>query len=256
MNTPVIPRLTLLGAEIDVVTPAQMLDFVASAIRRGEKVVVSNHNLHSLYLYRKRQDMRAFYAQAALIEIDSVPLIMWGRLMGHDVSRAHRVTYLDYRETFWTMAAQKGWRVYHLGGAHEHNEPARQAILQRHPEVTLKVHHGFFDVKGPHNESVLKDIADFKPDVLLVGMGMPRQELWISDNLQRLPACAILNVGAAFDYEAGAQYAPPRWVGRAGLEWLVRLMSDPVRLFSRYCLEPWVLIPAALSDVKRRLSPR
>lgn len=256
METPAIHRLTLLGAEMDVVTPAQMLDFVDGSIRRGDKVVIANHNLHSLYLYRKRQDMRAFYAQAALIEIDSVPLIMWGRLMGHEVSRAHRVTYLDYRDTFWAMAAQKEWRVYHLGGAPEHNEPARQEILRRHPNVTLKVHSGFFDVIGPQNESVLKDITDFRPDVFLVGMGMPRQELWISNNIERLPACAILNVGAAFDYEAGAQYTPPRWVGRVGLEWLVRLANDPVRLFTRYCLEPWVLIPAALSDLRRRFTVR
>ncbi len=97
---------------------------------------------------------------------------------------------------------------------------------------------------------MLAEVAAFRPHVLFVGMGLPRQEAWIVANLDRLPACAILSVGAAFDYEAGVQTAAPRWTGRLGLEWAYRLARDPGRLFVRYCVEPWSLLPAALEDIR------
>jgi N-acetylglucosaminyldiphosphoundecaprenol N-acetyl-beta-D-mannosaminyltransferase len=82
-------------------------------------------------------------------------------------------------------------------------------------------------------------------------MGMPRQEAWIADNLAALPDCVVFNVGAAFDYEAGAQKAAPRWMGRLGVEWLFRLVSDPRRLFVRYCVEPWRLAGPAIADLSQ-----
>jgi len=96
-------------------------------------------------------------------------------------------------------------------------------------------------------------VREFKPNVLFVGMGMPRQELWIADNVEALPQAVILPVGAAFDYEAGVQKAAPRWMGRLGVEWLFRLFADPKRLFARYCVEPWFLIGPALGDVREAM---
>lgn len=239
-----------MGTALDVVTPALVMDFIAGT--RGRQTVIANHNLHSVYLFHKHAEMRRFYAQADLIEIDSVPLIMWGKLMGHEMTRANRCTYLDFREEFWERAAAEGWRVFHIGGAPEHNELSKQEILRRHPGVNLEVRSGYFNVKGADNEILLADIAAHDPDILLVGMGMPRQELWILNNMDRLPGCAILPVGAAFDYEAGVMYAPPRWAGQFGIEWLVRFLHEPRRLFSRYFIEPWSLIPCALDDIRGR----
>jgi len=247
METPC--RLSLLGAEVDVVTPNCVLDFVAERVALGMGGIVANHNMHSLYLYRKHAEMREFYRRADLIEIDSVPMIAWGRLLGYDLSRANRCTYLDFRDEFWNRARDAGWRVYHIGGAREDNARSRDAVLKRHPGVHLDVHTGYFDMNGPENEDLLADIRASKPQVLLVGMGMPRQEAWILRNVDRLPPCVILPVGAALDYEAGVMYAPPRWAGRIGMEWLVRFVHEPSRLFRRYFIEPWSLIPLALDDM-------
>ena len=253
MDTPC--RLHLLGAEVDLVTPGQVMNFVSGKVAAKSRAIVANHNLHSLYLFQKRADMRAFYQKANLIEIDSVPLIAWGKLLGHPVSRAFRCTYLDFREDFWALAQDRGWRVCHIGGAAEHNEASRAAILKRYPRVRLDVHSGFFDMNGADNEALLAILQAQKPDVLLVGMGMPRQETWILRNYERLPDCVILPIGAAFDYEAGVAYTPPRWTGQIGLEWLVRFVHEPRRLFERYFIEPWALIPQAVRDVVNRNAP-
>ncbi len=249
-------RLSLMGAEVDVVTPAFVLDFVARRAATGRRTIVANHNLHSLYLHARRADMRAFYAQAALVEIDSTPLIAWAKLMGQKVSRAHRSTYLDFRDAFWTMVQSEGLGVYHVGGAPEVCDRSRAAIWKDYPAVRLDVHSGYFDLHGAGNEALLADIAAKRPDILLVGMGMPRQELWILNNLDRLPPCVIMPVGGAFDYEAGVQYQPPRWTGRLGMEWLARFVANPGRLFERYFVEPWALVPQILGDIALRLSGR
>ena len=249
-------RLALLGAEADVLTSTCMLDHVAEWVTTGEGGIVANHNLHSLYLYHRDPELRAFYARADLIEIDSTPIIAWGRLMGYPVARAHRSTYLDFREAFWTRAAENGWRVYHLGGAPGHGDAAREAILGRHPNVHLECRHGYFDMNSAENDAVLADIAEKKPHVLLIGMGMPRQELWLHKNYDRLPPVVALPIGGAFDYEAGVTYTPPRWTGAAGVEWLVRWAHDPQRLFERYFIEPWALIPHLMHDVAKKLAGR
>lgn len=248
-----IKRLSLLGAHVDVITPQFVMDFVSTTVVQHRKAIVANHNMHSLYLFKKNQEMRRFYTQAALIEIDSVPMIIWAKLMGHNVGRRHRCTYLDYREAFWERAEREGWRVYHVGGAPENTELSKTNILSRFPNLKLDVHTGYFDVTGADNDALIADIAQKAPGVLLVGMGMPRQELWILDNFERLPPCVILPVGAALDYEAGVMYTPPRWTGRFGIEWLVRFFHEPSRLFERYFLEPWVLIPQLLGDVRQRV---
>jgi len=245
-------RVRLLGQPVDLVRPEEVMLHLARHIRDGRRTVVANHNLHSLYLVRKSPEMQAFYAAADLIQVDSRPLLAFARRLGLRGRAFHRCTYLDWRGHFWSLADREGWRVMAVGGAPGVGETAARRLGERYPEANIRTRHGFFDISpgSAENAAVLAEVAAFRPHVLFVGMGMPRQEAWIVANLDRLPACAILSVGAAFDYEAGVQTAAPRWTGRLGLEWAYRLARDPGRLFVRYCVEPWSLLPAALEDIR------
>jgi len=247
----------LLGAQLDMVTPSDVLRFADECAKAHRKGIVANHNAHSLALVRREPAMRDFYAMADIIEFDSTPLIAWGKAMGLPVSRRHRCTYLDWREEFWSLAQVKGWRVFHLGGAPGVAEAAAARIRARW-SVALGAHHGYFDMSegSPEAREVLDTINAFAPDILFVGLGMPLQERWIAQNFHRLERGVVFSVGGAFDYEAGVQATPPRWTGRLGLEWLFRLASQPRRLFARYCLEPWTLAPLALDDIRRAVRQR
>lgn len=247
-----IARHTLLGGEVDVMDVGQLMAFVSDCATARRRTVIANHNLNSLRLIRREPAMAALYARAERIQIDSMPLIGWGRLLGLPLERRHRLTYLDWREAFWRLAAARGWRVFHLGCAPGVGEQALAAISARHPGLVAGSRHGFFDMDGPENAAVLGQIDAFAPDILLVGMGMPRQERWIMDNLEQLPPAVIFPIGGALAYEAGAAATPPRWTGRLGVEWLWRFGTEPRRLFARYFLEPWALAPLALRDLARR----
>lgn len=244
-------RVTILGQPMDLVKPEEVLHHIQQAVRQGAKSLIANHNLHSLYLMQKRPELGAFYDKADLIEVDSTPLLAFSRALGLHSRGFHRCTYLDWRDHFWSVANREGWRVLSVGGAPGVGDEAARRLKLRYPDADIAIHHGFFDARpgSSENAAVLDRITGFEPHILFVGMGMPRQELWIAENFERLPDCVILSVGAAFDYEAGVQSAAPRWMGRAGVEWAYRLLHDPKRLFVRYCVEPWTLLPLALRDI-------
>ena len=100
----------------------------------------------------------------------------------------------------------------------------------------MKGHHGYFKKFGEENESVLKQINEFKPDVLYIGFGMPLQEDWIVNNLEYIEAKVFLPLGACLDFYTGAVYRGPRWMTNCGLEWLARLLTEPQRLWERYVI--------------------
>ena len=245
-------RVQMLGQPVDLVKPEEVLHHVQQAVLEGRKSLIANHNLHSLYLIQKRPELADFYDRADLIEVDSTPLLWFSRALGLHSRGFHRCTYLDWRDHFWSVANRKGWRVMSIGGAPGVGDEAARRLKARYPGADIAIHHGFFDAHpdSSENAAVLAQVSAFQPHILFVGMGMPRQELWIDDNYERLPDCVILSVGAAFDYEAGVQSAAPRWMGRAGIEWAYRLVHDPKRLFVRYCVEPWTLLPLALRDIR------
>jgi len=246
-------RIELLGQPMDLMKPAEVFHQVARRLHEGQRTIVANHNLHSLAIARKNRAFREFFSMADLIQVDSIPLIYWAQLTAGRGRRFHRCTYLDWRDAFWERAQADGWRVFFIGGRPGVGERARARILARWPKTQLAVRHGFFDAAPDslENGALHQAIAAFRPHILLVGMGMPRQELWVMQNLPRLEPCAIFTVGAAFDYEAGIQAACPRWIGRIGAEWLFRLALNPMRLGRRYLLEPLSLLDLAARDLIR-----
>lgn len=247
-------RIRLMGADLDPVTPAQVLNFIARRVERGHKAIVGNHNMHSLSLKQCHAGMAAFFREADLIQIDSVPLILWGKFLGQPVTRDHRSTYLDWRDQFWPLASERGWRVFLLGSAPGIAEKMAEKLQLLWPGLTVAGHNGYFDHRpgSEDNRAVVAEINAFQPDVVMVGMGMPLQENWIHDNFGALERGVYLSVGGAFDYEVGVQIPAPRWIGKLGLEWLFRFACQPRRLFHRYFVEPWSLTGAALNDLSQK----
>lgn len=245
-------RVRLLGQAMDLVRPEEVMHHLQLAVAEARRSLIANHNLHSLYLLTRRPELQAFYDRADMVEVDSTPLLWFSRVLGLHSRAFHRCTYLDWRDHFWSLADRKGWRVLSIGGAPGVGEAAVAKLATRYPGAEIETRHGYFDAApgSADNAAVLAQVAAFRPHVLFVGMGMPRQELWIADHFDALPPCVVLSVGAAFDYEAGAQKAAPRWMGRAGIEWAYRLFHDPKRLFVRYCVEPWFLLPLIVADIR------
>jgi N-acetylglucosaminyldiphosphoundecaprenol N-acetyl-beta-D-mannosaminyltransferase len=238
MSMPV--RYKLFGVEITPLARGELQGVIARAVGQGQRWIIANHNLHSVYLFQRDPKFREFYAQAKLAHIDGMSLVFLARLLGHPISRDQRVTFVDLVRPFMAQAERSGWRVFFLGSRPGVGEKAAAILKSEYPGLDIKAHHGYFDNRpeSAENDEVISLINSFSPNVMIVGMGMPRQEHWILDNIYRLKTNAVLSGGACMDYVAGEVPTPPRWMGRVGLEWLYRLLSEPRRLWKRYLIEP------------------
>ncbi|BAY38906.1 WecB/TagA/CpsF family glycosyl transferase [Nostoc sp. NIES-2111] len=233
----------LLGVQVDALSIPELNALIAQSVQQNQKWIIANHNLHSLYLYHNDPKMRAFYAKAEYTHIDSMPIVFIGKLLGYPMKREQRVTYADWVWPLMAEAASQGWRIFYLGSKPGVVERGASILRQKFPGLQIACKDGYFDTNPDslENKATVDAINAYKPHILMVGMGMPRQEHWIAKNIESIHTNTILTSGACIDYVAGAIPTPPRWMGRMGLEWLYRLFSEPKRLWRRYLLEPWFL---------------
>jgi N-acetylglucosaminyldiphosphoundecaprenol N-acetyl-beta-D-mannosaminyltransferase len=249
--------VSMLGAQICGLNAQELAELVGDVIRESRKCILGHHNMHSLYLFHHDARMREFYDRADYAHADGMSVIFLAKLLGLPLKREHRVTYADWTDMLMRRANDEGWRVFYLGSKPGVAERGAEVLRARHPNLNIRTAHGYFDASlgSAENRLLLSSIREYRPNLLLVGMGMPRQEHWVLDNFEDVEANAILVSGAAMDYVAGVVRTPPRWAGRIGLEWLFRLCQEPMRLWRRYLIEPWFII-GMLCTSSRSMSSR
>lgn len=249
--------ISLLGTEVDALSIDDLHAVISDAINTNRRCIIGSQNLHSIFTARRSLAMQAFYDLAAYRRIDGMPIVLWGRLLGYPLGPEHRVTWVDWLRPFLAEASERQWRIFYLGSSRSVIEQGAAWARKTFPDLQVEFAHGYFDPRpgAAENDAIVEQVNSFGADVLLVGMGMPRQERWVVDNAEVLTVPVILPCGACLDYVAGAIPTPPRWMGRLGVEWLYRLGSEPKRLGSRYLIEPWYLLPLFLRDVRLKLFP-
>ncbi len=146
---------------------------------------------------------------------------------------------VDFTWEMLSALAGSGRSVYLLGGTAEESAGAAQAIRERLPSLAIAGQRdGYF--RRPETDAVIEAINAASPDVLLVAMGFPRQEEWIASNLPRLNVRVAVAEGGSLSFISGTTSRAPRWMRRAGLEWLFRLLRQPSRLRRQMALPVFV----------------
>jgi N-acetylglucosaminyldiphosphoundecaprenol N-acetyl-beta-D-mannosaminyltransferase len=244
----------LFGIRFQAVTKRDLVGAVAQAVLDRTRCTIADYNLHGLHLCLHDPKMREFYSSTDYNHIDGLSLVLLGRLFGLPLKAEHRTTWLDLLPLLAEEATRRQWRIFFLGSRPGVAEKGARVLRTRYPGLLISARDGYFDTDrfGKDNQGVLAEIRDYAPDILLVGMGMPRQEIWIHQNREDIAAHAIFTSGALMDYVAGEIPAPPRWLGPLGLEWLYRLFSEPARLWRRYLIEPWILLMYMANHYLRR----
>lgn len=172
-------------------------------------------------------EYREICAAADLVTPDSYGVVWALRRAGH--TDVERVSGVDLARRLVESSAERGYRLFFLGAAPGVAERAAERMRLEVPGCNIVgTHHGFFPADS--DELVAAEIATTRPDVLLVGMGIPRQEKFLARALALTGARVGIGVGGTFDVFSGRAKRAPRWVRRLRLEWLWRTLLNPRKL--------------------------
>ncbi|HEV7278858.1 MAG TPA: WecB/TagA/CpsF family glycosyltransferase [Pirellulaceae bacterium] len=236
--------IQLFGMKIDSLRMSEAVERVRSWIdepfERMRYVVTPN--LDHAVLFQDRADLRAAYADASLTIADGQPLIWASRLLRKPLPE--RVAGSDLVPRLFDDADRRGREltVFLLGAAPGVGARAADAIAKRWKHVRVVGVESpplGFDKSEAETERLLAAIEQAAPDLLLVGLGAPKQELWIHRHRERIHARAALGIGAVIDFLAGERQRAPVWMQRCGIEWLHRISQEPKRLGKRYAYDAW-----------------
>jgi N-acetylglucosaminyldiphosphoundecaprenol N-acetyl-beta-D-mannosaminyltransferase len=199
-------------------------------------------NVDHAVLVQSNAELRTAYRDAGLVLADGWPVVAASRLLRRPLPE--RVAGSDLTPALFDAAKRdRPLRVYLLGAAPGVGDRAAKNIRQRWPAVEVVGVYSpplGFERDEQENRAILDRIRTAAPDVLIVGLGAPKQELWVHRHQREIAARAALCVGATIDFLAGEKRRAPKLLQRFGLEWLHRMLSEPRRLVRRYARDAWI----------------
>ena len=222
---------------MDPLTVDELHQEIGRLVRGGRLGLVLNANAHCLNLCYEDPKLRDFLNGAEVVFCDGAGVMLAARMLGRRIPQ--RITYADWIWQLADLAAAQGFSLYLLGARPGVAREGAMRLRERYPDLEIAgVRHGYFDhsAGSPENEAVVEEIKASAPDILLVGLGMPLQERWLMENIDRLDAGVALTGGAVFDYVSGRLRRGPRLLRENGFEWLARLLAEPRRLWRRYLI--------------------
>ncbi len=222
-------RFEILGVPVDPMPSNELLDHVQRLHTMGN-ATISYVNVHVVNTAQKDMALAAFLHGANLVYCDGNGVRLGARILGKSIPA--RMTGADW---IWELAAhaEGKWKLFWLGGAQGVAQLAAEKLQSKHPQLEIETDHGFHPRSGPEAEALLDRINSFAPDILLVGMGTPTQEMWVDSNRSALKVPVVWCVGATADVLAGVEARGPEWLIEHA-EWLARFAADPKNKWQRY----------------------
>jgi N-acetylglucosaminyldiphosphoundecaprenol N-acetyl-beta-D-mannosaminyltransferase len=261
-----VDRRQLFGICFDALRMCAAVERILAWCRNTDNArcrYVVTPNVDHVVQFQERAALRDAYAGASLVLVDGTPIVWASRLFGR--SLPERVAGSDLVPALFAAVSSgssegqgstsdAGFReagparppalsVFLLGAGPGIAEEAARRIQAAWPEVAVVGTYSpplGFEQDDDENRRIIAAIAAAAPDVLIVGLGAPKQEIWTHQHHAELPCKVALCVGATIDFLAGAKKRSPRWMRRVGLEWLHRVITEPRRLARRYARDAWI----------------
>ncbi len=225
----------LLGVELAVVDYAETVARIETMIEAGERGYVCHAAVNTLMNARRDPQALAALSGATLTVADGMPIVWALRSLGEQI--ADRVYGPDLMLIECERSLRTGARHFLYGGRdREATMRLKARLRERFPGIAIAGHWTppFRPLSAAEESEVAVAIDGSGADIVWVGLGSPRQEIWMARMRSRLRVPVLIGVGAAFDFHAGVVPQAPAWMRSRGLEWLYRLRSEPRRLAPRY----------------------
>jgi N-acetylglucosaminyldiphosphoundecaprenol N-acetyl-beta-D-mannosaminyltransferase len=242
-------RVNILGVGVMPMNLSRAVATLDQWRRDGRREYVCCVSVHGLVTAQRDPLVRQALNRSGLATEDGMPLVWWSRRFGF--SHAGRVCGPDLMERVMAVSRARRYRHYFYGGDPQTVARLIANLQRRYPGLIIAGHRSppFRALTEAEDEADVAAINAAAPDFVWVGLGMPKQEKWMATHIGRIQATALLGVGAAFDFHAGAKPRAPGWMQRNGIEWLFRLASEPRRLGRRYCIDNAVFLAHGLQQL-------
>jgi N-acetylglucosaminyldiphosphoundecaprenol N-acetyl-beta-D-mannosaminyltransferase len=229
------PTVSVLGVPLALTDYERTMDWMDATIARRGKGYICVAATHTVVATQDDPGLKAAVMGASLVVPDGQPVVWAMNALGHDLSS--RVYGPDLMAKFCERSALTGARMFLYGGRNQ-GALVQLALNLRRRFAGLQIVGGysppFRALSEEEIDAVVAEINHARPDVVWVGIGVPKQEKWMATLRDRIDAPVLVGVGAAFDFHAGLVPQAPSWMQSAGLEWLYRLGQEPRRLWKRY----------------------
>ncbi len=233
----VIEHLNIFGMRLDMVQIPEVIEIIQGWIENK-----NCHNYITLLtaneavLGRRDAKARDTVNCSSLAVPDGISLILFSRLCGHNLKR--RVYGPELLIEFLKTTEGKNYSHYFYGSTDEVLQRLVSGLKKKFPKLKVAGAYApsFAELATEEEIKIINTINSLHPDVLWVGLGGIKQQLWMYRNKDKLQIPAMIGVGAAFDFIAGTKPQAPAWMRNNGLEWLFRLVTEPKRLWRRYLI--------------------
>ena len=232
-------KAVILGCRVDIADTAECLDRIAELIYAGIAAHVITLNAEIVYQAQTNPMLRAIINQAELVTPDGIGIVWGGRQLGYAIPE--RVSGIDLLAGICQAAPAKGWKIYLLGSSPGVADEAAAKLKAQFPGLHIcGSHHGYFHAED--EASIIADINRSQADILVVSLGAPKQEIWISQHKKDLAVPVCIGAGGSLDVIAGHKKRAPGWMIKTNLEWLYRLLAEPSRWRRQVALPKFVLL--------------
>ena len=233
------PEVRVLGSRVHLISVSRTVDFMEDWIDTPDgkcrRIVVTG--FHGLWEAHKNVRLQSILNSAELWVPDGIAPIWIARLYGH--RKAQRAPGAAIMREFFQRASHKGYRSYFYGDTDRTLSALQTTLANQYPRHTIAGAYSppFRPLSPAEDAEIIERINAARPDVLWVGLGMPKQDVWIYDRLDRLNVPVAIGVGAAFAFVAGTVPRCPEWIGAMGFEWVYRFLKEPKKLWRRDLLD-------------------
>src|ERR671924_583098 len=225
----------ILGIPIAMTDYEGAMDVMDRMIATRERGYVVAAPVHAVMVGQDDPEMHAALLGSTLTVPDGMPVVWAANLLGENLP--DRVYGPELMRRYNHRCAERGYRVWLYGGRDQGSLVQLALSMRRkHPGVNVVGGYSppFRPLTGEEEDAIVEQINETQPDVLWVGIGVPKQEKWMAQMRHRLEVPVMCGVGAAFDFHSGRVSQAPRWMQQRGLEWIYRIAQEPRRLLPRY----------------------
>ncbi len=216
----------VLGVPFDAVTMEQAVEKAKKMLGEEGQHFICTPNPEIVMEAQKDKELMDILHEADMVIPDGIGVV-WASKYS-EIRLKERVAGYDLTQNLMAELAATGETFYFFGGAPGVASTAARMMMKKYPGLkVVGVHNGYFDEK--EEKKIIQDIKTKSPSILLVGLGAPKQEKWIYDNIRLVRAKVAIGVGGSFDVMAGNVKRAPKIFQKLGLEWFHRLITQPTR---------------------------